>query len=746
MPENLNSFEEIANAVKQLTAAGRELGDPAVPVSLATFSLAKSPRLTLEGSEFAFSAGLEAAVEEYNSEDDRDADGILLPDADAAPPLLLTKKDAWLKYRLGGTLRLKGGAEISSVGFSLDAKGSLALFDYRVHSRPEKVTAAVAADVASPRFVFDAAHVLALKSGEALALRAAGSLKLGVTLHWSDVVTSGLRSLTSLLRAATPVTLQISTGLTAGLDVTLSGEFLVVFSGVDETTLRLGVRKASTLGATGTVTAGLSAKAGNLDAALGAVLDSLVGGKFDAVLEALGKATPGALTASEQKLFDGLVTRFGLESIVTKLPDLAKWLAGLRTKAADALRKAAESRVTLGVSYEYGRSETNELFLDLLLLKPATFRPLHADLVKGNVVPLLEDLKANPGRYDLKRFLRRDTLTVDESWGFSLSVGDVLKLKGIDTEKTKKVTEKDALGRTRIAYDALRGYSASFFGDEYAWTTNFSARMTAFTADPKASDFDYGLHLSFQPSSKLGADDAGRLLDLANLWRAEGPDAVSPADLEGALKKRPVRFTVELALPEAALAEVVGRATDPRGPDRLPEALAGALPFRTISPVRQRVGLRTAVYAPLWRAVLENPDLRLGGPSSVRLWAQNALRGTDRGLSFLEAQPRISGTFVDVLEKQSYFFNPPNSLLGHVARFRSGIASLAHVLGSQAAAVSPEEIPFAYQQLLPFLSQSFFLNAFARYILLLAEDAGATGLVSGSARLDFNGGADALVF
>lgn len=746
MPQTLNSLDEIANAVKELASAGKELGDPAVPVSLATFSLAKSPRLTLDGSEFAFSAGLEASVEEYNSEDDRDADGILLPDDGAAPPVLLTKANAWLKYRLGGSLRLKGGAEISSVGFSLDAKGSLALFDYRVHSRPEKVIAAVAADVTSPRFVFDVAHVLALKKGEALALRAGGSLTLGVTLRWSDVVTSGLRSLTSLLHAATPVTIQISTGLTAALDVTLSGEFLLVFSGVDGTTLRLGVRKASTLGATGTVTAGLSAKAGNLDAALRAVLDSLVGAKFDAVLEALAKATPGALTPAEQKLFDGLVTRFGLESFVKKLPDLSKWLAGLRTKAADALRKAAESRVTLGVSYEYGRSETNELLLDLLLLKPESFRPLHAGLVKGNVAPLLEDLKANPGRYDLKRFLRRDTLTVERSWGFSLSVGDVLKLKGVDTEKAKKVTERDALGRTRIAYDALRGYSASYFGDEYSWTTNFSARMAAFASDPKASDFDYGLHLTFQPSSKLGAEDAERLLDLANLWRADGQDAVSPADLEAALKKKPTRFSVELAVPEDALAEVAARAADPGGSDRLPEALAGALPFRTFSPVRQRVGLRTAVYAPLWRAVLSNPDLRLRGPSSVRLWAQSSLRASDRALSFFEGRPGISGTFVDVLEKQSYFFNPPNSLLGHVARFRSGMASLAHLLGSQAAAVSPDEISFAYEQLLPFLSQSVFVNAFARYILLLAEDAGATGPISGSARLDYNGGTDALVF
>jgi hypothetical protein len=74
------------------------------------------------------------------------------------------------------------------------------------------------------------------------------------------------------------------------------------------------------------------------------------------------------------------------------------------------------------------------------------------------------------------------------------------------------------------------------------------------------------------------------------------------------------------------------------------------------------------------------------------------------------------------------------------------MASLAHLLGSQAGSVSPEEIPFAYQQLLPFLSQSFFVNAFARYIVLLAADAGVAGQLTSSARLDFNSGADALVF
>ena len=746
MPQNLNSLDEIVNALKSVVSAGEELGAAAVPVRLATFSIAKGPNLTLGPGQFSFSAGLAAEIEEFNSEDDTDADGILLASAAKNPPILLTKKSAWLKYRLGGTLRLKGGAEISSVGFSLDASGGLDLFDYRLHDRTDRVAAAVAADVASPRFVFDFSHVLALKPGEALGLRAGGSLTLGVSVSWSDVLTASLKSVSSLLRATTPVNLTISTGITAAIDVTLTGEFLLVFSVGDDKALRLAVQKASSRGVTASVKAGLSAKLGNLDKALVAVLDSLVAGKYGTVLGTLEKANPDGLTPAEQKLFDSLVERFGLQSVVQKVPDLARWLGDLKTKVGQAIQKAAESRIEVGFSYEYSRTETNELFLDLILLEPATLRGIHADLVKGNVSPLLEDLRANPARYHLTRFLRRDTLTTEASWGFSLTVGKYQALKGIDTETLKRVTETDAENRKRITYDALRGYSASVFGDQFSWTTNFAARMAAFKDEPRAADFDFGLHLSHQPSSKLSPKDADRLLDLACLWRLETQTAIPTDDLAEALKKKPTRFAVELSVPEAALAEIAGRAVSESKRDLLPEALAGALPFRTYSPARERVGLRTGVYAPLWRAILQNPDFRFRTESEMRLWVQNVLRATDMGLSFREAQPQFSGTLVDVLEKQSYFFNPPNSFLGHVASFRSGVASLAHLLGSQAGSVSPDEIPFAYEQLLPFLSQSFFVNTFARYILLLAQDAGAAGLINSSARLDYNGGADALVF
>ncbi|MGE5344408.1 MAG: hypothetical protein ACM3JH_00500, partial [Acidithiobacillales bacterium] len=244
MAQNLNSLDEIVNAVKSISCAGDELGNAAVPVKLASFTIAKGPTLTLGPSQFSFSAGLAADLEEFNSEDDSDDDGIL--SAGGSPPVALSKESAWLKYRLGGTLRLQGGAEISSVGFTLDADAGLDLFDYRLHGRTEKVAGAVATDLASPRFVFDFSHVLALRPKEALGLRAGGNVTLGVSIAWSDVVTAGLKSVSALLRATTPVNITISTGLQAGLDVTLGGEFLLVFSVGDDKALRLSLRKAST--------------------------------------------------------------------------------------------------------------------------------------------------------------------------------------------------------------------------------------------------------------------------------------------------------------------------------------------------------------------------------------------------------------------------------------------------------------------------------------------------------------------
>ncbi len=46
----------------------------------------------------------------------------------------------------------------------------------------------------------------------------------------------------------------------------------------------------------------------------------------------------------------------------------------------------------------------------------------------------------------------------------------------------------------------------------------------------------------------------------------------------------------------------------------------------------------------------------------------------------------------------------------------------------------------------PLESDSSFVNGFARHIILLTADAGVTSHLASSARLDFNNGADALVF
>jgi len=106
---NLPSLEEVANAVSALEIGMKPLGDPRIPVALAAYSVETSPVLTVAGKRLLFTAGFDAAIEEYNSLDDADGAGTLGVDPKSKPPIVLTTASAWLKYRLGGSLRLDGG-------------------------------------------------------------------------------------------------------------------------------------------------------------------------------------------------------------------------------------------------------------------------------------------------------------------------------------------------------------------------------------------------------------------------------------------------------------------------------------------------------------------------------------------------------------------------------------------------------------------------------------------------------------
>ncbi len=98
-------------------------------------------------------AGVDISL--FNSLDDKDPDGILMPagakDAiGAVKPLLALSTDrAWLKYRIDSGLKASTATTLAEIGFELavEAGASATLAEYRVHQRSQSVREALVADL-----------------------------------------------------------------------------------------------------------------------------------------------------------------------------------------------------------------------------------------------------------------------------------------------------------------------------------------------------------------------------------------------------------------------------------------------------------------------------------------------------------------------------------------------------------------------------------------------------------------------
>src|SRR5262245_57322109 len=89
----------------------KPLGHDDVPVRLVGATVNYEGEQKLQGVSFSFGAETDSRIEAFNAPSDLDEDGILGPPReDGAPPLVLTKEQAWLKYRVSTTAKVSAAA------------------------------------------------------------------------------------------------------------------------------------------------------------------------------------------------------------------------------------------------------------------------------------------------------------------------------------------------------------------------------------------------------------------------------------------------------------------------------------------------------------------------------------------------------------------------------------------------------------------------------------------------------------
>lgn len=605
--------------------------------------------------KLVFGASIAAAIEVFNGADDIDEDGVIGSREAAAdgkkdttdwrPQLPFENGSAWLKYSLAASASAKASAKIGTAGGSIAGDRSLRLLCYKRHDAARRIGEAVLSDVDELGSVLSAGDIAALSLGEAVALKARGKLTATFSVSWADIFSTSLQALSSLPGAASGAYLiEIGTGASATFTATLEDDFTLCFvreKASGERAFRVAVRKSEVHDTRFQAKAGVDIKFAD-PAAVKTALASVMAGVLDApaaAIKAIEDATSlDKVPAKYRPVVEALAKRYGLEG--SPLQPLKKKLAELSEQVTQRINQIAETKVSLGLTYEYLRLSSEASLLEARLSQEA-LTALHGALLNFDFARVLAYQGSGLA---LDFFLHQKTVERVRAWGFSLGMGTWFNLKSTQTRKDRFVS------RRYVSPEGERWTRAYLGSTQYTTTVNtvdFGASFKADLEEARAAqlttpaNFKCGLQLWWQERRANTAADLDRIADDAVLWGVI-PAADAPAlaaqlrtALQAAATCQP-RFNMMLsdrgateAMRSLALADTALWC----------KHSARALPQVDKFPARATAASRELIYQPFFEAYRHRPDA-MG--QSLQQLIESSLRKYDRALADRERADGVS--------------------------------------------------------------------------------------------------------
>ncbi len=650
----------------------RRLDDPELPDP----TLLKAPlekEVSIARDELSFTVGGEAVIDVFNAPGDRDPAGLLgeapaeraVPkDVELRTPIHFEAGSAWLAYRTSARAGATATPKVPKFGFAaaLDAEASVRFHDYRRHRAEERVGPSVALDLAAARFATSPADVRALSPGEALALEVNGTLGASVSLRWSDVFTTHIGALGTLLAPGEDFGVKVGARLRASFRVGIEDRFLVIFSRRREGEIEVQVRRSDDDSRTLRTAARINvrfADRSQAEAAIRAAIEALLGEPLAEVRALLGKPRVADLGPGQRALAERLVDRLRIGGERLRLTALRRRIEQLESEAEAVIVQVAEQEARFAVDFLYQRTRTEEALIEATLDEGRVgdgFRTVHGAILRGDFERVLAGgTPASGNAVTLRRFLEKTEAKRTKSWGVSLSLGDLFAVGGKARTYARETMRRDRrLDRSRFSFTAIEDYAGSWGRDRCKWKTTLTATSREWTsgAAPTADSLKYTLHLLVQYGERrLSARDAARFADLGVLWGSVTPGGVPAvrerlervgrvrADVKVSfhLRFRKATFPVLLGLLAEADARAVGL------------AMGRAVPWLAGEPGRETPVIRQLLYGDLWRQYLEDPSL---SPRDLAAAASAAARAAGHaGLAGFERRMRHWWTVGDLAAK-----------------------------------------------------------------------------------------------
>ena len=607
------------------------------------------------------------------------------------------------------------------------------LSDYRGHPPTQLLREAVAADAADRRSALSWNDVKALQPGDALALRAVGRVSTSLAVSWADVLPGVIGRMSELLAGADHlVAVETNLGARLNAEASMEDDFVVVFSrpapGQLRATALRGETCATAVGAALTATVTFDVRA-----VTEAVLGALAGQPLAWIDATIARAMQGPLDDAARSALRWVLDRLGMQGREADPGLLEKW-ESLKATLQGKLKETVSARIGAGLTYDFRRTEQRQALFQAVY-PDAEAQAQHGALLRGDLGALLQALRA-AGRAP-EVYLRQQSVERRNAWGFSLGLV-VPVSSSADEDRLRFVTTTREDGQQRMAALGVRGYRGDLLGAAAEWNAELRAEMPGFAATPKATDFQYGLHLLIRRKARgMTADALAQVVDDAVVWGAvgEGDRARVLQQVTAKAGGGEVNARVELTLADGALRALLPALS---GADRplLARALARAMPWYGWR-VRQNADVRAATYAPLWEGLLRDGGWapKAAAAAAQQLLARHPLASD---IAAAEGQWPAPGlmTFASLV-------NAHPTAAATSLRMLEGLATLAKTIGSTMPA---DAIDAAFQQLKCGWGQSFLLKAFGALVVALATQRGAAGQVERSLTVSLPDAGTALTF
>ena len=627
------------------------LGDPAVPAAAIVLGLNQTFEHELSDDDgkigsVSLCASAASSVAFINDAKDPDPEELfdfsaVAEEAEEAasapvidPPILFDPKKAYVVLSgVTATGKIVGSVASGGLGLGLDASGALSAAYCREFPRSTTAYEALADTLTEFKSMFDPEELSALAPGETVTLGIGGKLKLALNVKASALADAISSSVQSLFSDAVAVKVTASARLALAFDVE-GGYRLHAQRGNAKGSVRFIVRKTSSriLGVDGSV--GVTVKLKDPNAVLKpikAALGQITGLPATLIDQALADAPLGDLSEKHRTLVEEAVGK-----LKHKEPDVAAWqrLKNALTSVERKTKSILEQKAAASFSYTWRRT-TEQTVVARFTLKGDAVTRHHANLLRLDIESVLADHSA-AGDVTFELLLGKTVDAVEFGFGFGLGWGDFTVFKGWDVGSRRYVWQR-SLDGVQVAFLGKRGYEATWLGEKCTHLVELDASTPRFAPPPpRPADFEVALQVGFSWEDRKFKDVVREVADHGLLIGAlDGADvraAVTMLEEAGLPGGRGGKAIVSILIPAPATGAVLASIAAAQS-ELWPLALARALPcgkFGESFGLRRNVESRMRAYAPVWQAILLEPELDL---DSVGRMTAVQLDKADRNLA-----------------------------------------------------------------------------------------------------------------